>query len=192
MHTLNRKKSGKFPFNTRLKAAAGLLAAILLTAVFRLNSFAVSSAATAPAVSTSTASSLQNQIDANNQQIAILNQEIATYQAELQQIGSAKRTLQQAINALDLQRRELEAQVYLTQRQINTTQLQIQQLGGAISNTQQTITMDKAALAKEIRDIQENDSQSLIEQLLSAGGLQQAVNDLNATMEVQQGIQGNI
>ena len=192
MHTLNRKKPGKFPFYTGSKAAGAAAAVLIFAALFGFNRLSISAAAAAPATSTSTTSSLQGQIDANNQQIAILNQEIATYQAELQQIGSDKRTLQQAINALDLQRRELEAHVYLTQRQIDTTQLQIQQLGGAISNTQQTITMDKAALAKEIRDMQENDSQSLIEQLLSAGGLQQAVNDLNTTMEVQQGIQGNI
>ena len=192
MHTPNRKNSGKSPFYAGPKAAGAVTAALIFTALFVFARFSISAAATIPAVSASTVSSLQGQIDANNQQIAIFNQEIATYQAELQQIGSDKRTLQQAINALDLQRRELEAQVYLTQRQINTTQLQIQQLGGAISNTQQTITIDKVALAKEIRDIQENDSQSLIEQLLSAGGLQQAVSDLNTTMEVQQGIQGNI
>ncbi len=192
MHTLNRKNSGKSPFHTSSKAAGVALATLLFAALFGFNRFSITAAASAPSVSTSTSSSLQGQIDANNQQIAILNQEIATYQAELQQIGSDKRTLQQAINALDLQKRELEAQVYLTQRQINTTQLQIQQLGGAITNTQQTIAMDKAVLAEELRNMQVNDSQPLIEQLLSAGGLQQAVSDLNTTMEIQQGMQGNI
>ena len=54
---------------------------------------------------TAATSSLQEQIDANNQQIANLNQQIATYQDQLQQIGADKKTLQQAISALNLHAR---------------------------------------------------------------------------------------
>ena len=96
-------------------------------------------------------SSLQEQIDADNQQITVLNQQIAEYQAQLQQIGTDKKTLQAAINALDLQRSKVQAQVTVTERQINTTQLQIQQLGGEIADTEQSIAADQEALGAYLR-----------------------------------------
>ena len=67
--------------------------------------------AVATPTATTSSSSLQQQIDANNDQITQLNQQIATYQAELQQVGANKKTLQAAINALDLQRSKVKAQV---------------------------------------------------------------------------------
>jgi peptidoglycan hydrolase CwlO-like protein len=169
-----------------------LLIATFVAVVFAQSVLVVNTSKAATATSTATAtanSSLQAQIDANNQQITDLNQQIATYQAELQQVGADKKTLQAAINSLDLQRSKVQAQVAVTQHQIATTQLQIQQLGGEIVDTKQTIATDQVALGAYLRSLQKVDEKPLIVQLLSSESLTQAWADINATMQMQKAVQ---
>jgi len=128
---------------------------------------------------------LQAQIDSDNQQIALLNQKIAEYQAKLSEIGSDKKTLQAAINALDLQRNKVQAQVAVTQRQINTTQIQIQQLSGQINDTQANIIADQEALKSYLQSIQRADDQPFIMQMLSSGDLSQFWGDLDSALKIQ-------
>ena len=141
------------------------------------------------AVTTTATSSPQSQVEANSQQIADLNQKIAAYQAELQKVGADKKTLQVAINALNLQRSEVQAQVALTQLQINTTQGQIQQLGGEIVKTKQDITSNQAALGRYLRSLQETEDKPLMVQLLSSGGLAETWDAVNATLEMEDAVQ---
>ena len=137
-------------------------------------------------------SSLQEQIDANNQQITDLNQKIAMYQAELKQAGADKKTLQLAINALNLQRNKVKAQISAAQYQINVTQLQIQQLGYQMADTEQTIATDKLALVEYLKALQKADNQSLLMQMLSSGSLVQAWSDINSTLQMQAAVQNEM
>lgn len=150
-------------------------------------------ATSTPSITTSSSTAvLQQQIDANDQQIAALNQQIATYQAELQKVGANKKTLQQAINALDLQKTKVQAQVTATQLQINATQLQIQQLGGEINNTQQTIATEQAGLAAELRILQKTETQPLLVQVLSSNDITQTWSEVNATLQMQGAIEAKM
>lgn len=162
---------------------------IAVVAVVRGLPTALAQATTAASTSSS---SLQAELDANNQQIANLNQQIANYQAELLQVGANKKTLQEAINALDLQRNEVQAQVKDTQLQINATQLQIQQLGGEITNTGATIATEQEAIADELRILQKDETQPLIMQLLSSNDIVEAWSDTNATLQIQEAIQNKM
>ncbi len=190
----NSKSLGEIPPHGRkyhtLRSITAI-AAVIFTVAANATFAQTNSPAQTPA-SAASSTSIEAQINSNDQAIAILNQQIAQYQAELNQIGADKTTLKQAIDTLDLRYRETEAGIAITQRQINLTQIQIQQLGGQISDTGQTINSQNAALAKELRNLQQTDGQSLIEQVLAAGGLNQAVNDVNAILEIQNGIQTNI
>lgn len=141
---------------------------------------------------TQSTSSLQAQIDYNNQQIASINQQIAVYQQELQQVGANKKTLQAAINALNIRKDKVQAQVAATQRQITVTQLQIQELGVNIANTEQSIASEQAALAAELRVLQKSDNQPLLMQLLGSKTLGEAWNDVNATLQMQEAIQSKM
>lgn len=149
-------------------------------------------ATTTPATGANSTSSLQAQIDANDQQIATLNQQIATYQADLLKVGADKKTLQTAINGLDLQRSEVQTQVAATQLQITATNLEIKQLGGEISDTQATIATDQAALGDELVLLEKDDEQPLIVQILSSDNIADAWSDTNATLQVEEGIQGKM
>jgi peptidoglycan hydrolase CwlO-like protein len=180
----------------------GILAATIATAVFMIIVFTTGEhgapaafAQTVAGVSASTAassSSLQTQLDANNQQMAVLNQQIAQYETELQQVGANKKTLQAAINSLNIQKNKVQTQISLTQTQIKNTQLQIQQLGGQITSAQQTIATDQTALGAYMRTLQKADAKPLIVQMLSSGGLMQTWDDLNQTLQIQNGIQNEI
>ncbi len=169
--------------------AALIVAVFVAAATVRSSPVAHATATTTTATSSS---SLQQQIDANNQQITSLNQQIATYQAELQQVGADKKTLKAAINTLDLQRNKVEAQVAVTQHEINATQLQIQQLGGAITDTQQTVATDQVALGENLRSLQKANDQPLLMQLLSSGTIVQVWESINATLQVQHGVQNDM
>ena len=164
---------------------------IVFIAAAGIQNFPSARADNAPATATATGS-LQEQIDADNQQIGTLNQQIATYQAELQQIGADKKTLQAAVNALDLQRSKVEAQVTVTQRQINATQLQIQQLGGEITDTEQSITAGQAALGAYLRDFQKSDAKSFLMQILSADDLTQIWDEETANLQTESAVQNNV
>ena len=129
--------------------------------------------------------SLQAQIDANTQQIATLNQQIATYQAALQQVGADKKTLQAAINALNLQKKKIQTQVAVTEHQIQITQLQIQQSGNNISQTQKTIALDQLGVSEELRVLQKADNQSLLVQMLGSNDLVQAWTNVNSALQIQ-------
>ncbi len=190
---------GDNPQNTAAKkllaAAAGLFAVLVFATAIAIQSLPAAYAAAISTNATSTAissSSLQAQLDANNQEMASLNQQIAQYQAELQQVGANKKTLQAAINGLDLRRSKVQTQVTLTQYQIKSTQLQIQQLGGEITNTQQTIATDQTALGAYLRSLQKAEAKPLIVQMLSSGGLVQAWSDINQTLQIQNGIQNEM
>jgi peptidoglycan hydrolase CwlO-like protein len=147
---------------------------------------------TATTANTSSTAALQSQIDANNNQISSLNAQIAQYQQEILQAGANKKTLQAAINALDLQKSQVQAQVALTETQISTTQLQIQQLGGEITNAQQSITSDQSELGEYLRILQKSDSQPLLMQMLSSGNITDVWGDGNATLEVQGAVQNQM
>jgi peptidoglycan hydrolase CwlO-like protein len=175
-------------FSILILASGG---AILIAAQPALVAQAQTAAATATSAATSS-SSLQAELDANNQEMAVLNQQIAQYQAELLQVGANKKTLQAAINSLDLQKKKVQTQITLTQTQIENTQLQIQQLGGQIVSAQQTIATDQKALGAYMRSLQKADAKPLIVQMLSSGGLVQTWDDLNQTLQIQNGIQNEM
>lgn len=153
-----------------------------------VENFSVSYADTADTSS----SDLQNQIDAYNQQIIQLNQQIAQYQTQLKQIGSNKKTLQDAIDALNLQLNNVEAHITLAQHQINSTELQIVQSQTQIDSTQQSVKENQAAIAEALRTLQENDNQSSVVSFLSSGSFVQAWNDADESKQVEKGIQDRV
>lgn len=189
-----------FAVSATLIVAAFILIGAYMATALRDLSVAYAAGTSTPAVAgiaaatstTQSTSSLQAQIDYNNQQIASINQQIAVYQQELQQVGANKKTLQAAINALNIQKSKVQAQVAATERQITVTQLQIQELGANITDTEQAILAEQAALGAELRVLQKSDNQPLLMQLLGSKTLGEAWDDMNATLQMQEAIQNKM
>ena len=75
-----------------------------------------------------TASDIQAKIDANKQQINDLEADIATFQKELDVLGTKKNTLQSTISSLTLSQKQLAAQIKATQNKIASANLTIKEL----------------------------------------------------------------
>lgn len=118
-----------------------------------------------------TAEELQVKISGKNQEIAELEKEIAQFQTELNAVGKQATTLQGALNALELTRKKLTADITLTQKKIDTVTLEIQSLGGQIEDKESRIGSLHNALGKSIRDVADLDETSLLEALLSYDSL---------------------
>lgn len=158
---------------------------LVLVLVFALFHFA-------PVAHAAATTSLQSQIDANTQAIAQLNQEIATYEAEIAKAGSDKKTLQSAINALNLQKSAGLAKIAAAQHQISATQLQIQQLGGTIASTEDQISENQAALGKAMRNLQQIDADPFVLQLFSAENLSDVWTDVDDIRQVQNAVREKV
>ncbi|HEX5774599.1 MAG TPA: peptidoglycan DD-metalloendopeptidase family protein [Candidatus Paceibacterota bacterium] len=117
---------------------------------------------------------IESQIDEHNQRIKDLEKEIAAYQQQLNVLGVQKNTLQSAIKTLDVSRQQTSTQINVTHNKISATNLKLQELSGAISEKEYLIELDKRTVAASLRDIDDADDMSVIEQLFSSNTLADA------------------
>ena len=141
---------------------------------------------------TSTAASIQQQIDDNNSQVQQLDAQIAQYQTQLDATTKQKNTLQNAINQLTLQGKQLAAKITVMKSQINTTQLQIQQLSKGIAGKQASIDTDESGLAESMRLLDETEGEPLIFQILASENVAAAWEDVDANESLQSAIDTQI
>jgi len=117
---------------------------------------------------------LQSQIDANNQLLVSLQNKIAEYQKQLDAIGVEKNTLQAAISSLTLTQQKLSTQIQVTQNKIASANLQIQKLSQSIGTTEDTIGDNQQAIAKALRSVGQGEQESIVTQIFSTHSLQDA------------------
>ncbi len=110
---------------------------------------------------------LRDQISERSKAIADLEKEIATYQVELDTVGKESKTLQGAIRNIDLQQRKLSAEIKVTENKIARVTLTIEGLTDDIADKEVHIKNNRGAMAETIRAMNEKESESLIEALLS-------------------------
>jgi peptidoglycan hydrolase CwlO-like protein len=125
---------------------------------------------------------------ANAQAIAQLNQEIAQYEAKIKEADANKATLQNALNTLELQKKKVAAQIAATQNRIASAQTQITKLGTQISDIQDIVDADKAALAEDLRSMQQSDTRPFVAQLLSSDSIASVWVDADALTQVNSAI----
>ena len=138
------------------------------------------------------AADLQSQIEAHNAQIASLNAEIASYQKQLDAIGTTKSTLQSTINSLALSQKQLAAQIQITQNKIASANLQIQQLSFSIGDKEASIAVNQIAIGKALEDLNERDATPLVATLLSSNSLGDAWQAADTAVEFNRALGVNI
>lgn len=119
------------------------------------------------------ATDIQDKIDANNQQLGILQTQIAEYQRQLNAIGVEKNTLQSAISSLTLTQKKITTQIQATQNKIVSANLQIQKLSRSIGDKEATIVVNQNAIAKAIRTVAEEEQTPLIARVISTNTLEE-------------------
>jgi murein DD-endopeptidase MepM/ murein hydrolase activator NlpD len=109
---------------------------------------------------------LKKQIEARNAEIENLNKEIKEIDAKLTDVGAEKKTLQNTIYSLDTTDKKLSTEVNLTENKINKTELTIDELEFEISAKEKKISQNRIAISKIIKQIQQTDSDTLLESYL--------------------------
>ena len=79
--------------------------------------------------SAQTVTDIQNKISQKDSDIQKLEQEIAQYQSQLNDLGKQKDSLNGTIKQLDLTAKKLNADISVTQNKIDKTNLKIQEFG---------------------------------------------------------------
>ena len=110
---------------------------------------------------------LKERITDRNTKIQELEKEIAKYQDDLEGVGKEKQTLKSEVKTLDISRQKIGANIKLTQNKIDSTNLQIQELSYGIDDKEIKIDKNTEVIAETIRAMNEIESDSLIEIVLS-------------------------
>jgi murein DD-endopeptidase MepM/ murein hydrolase activator NlpD len=137
-------------------------------------------------------STLQNQIDQTNSQIAQLQAEIAALQKQLDSTTAQKQTLQNAINALTLNIKKLQASISLTQTQIKQKDSQIFQLNTTISTTTDAVSQMEEEVMSALRQLNEQDQEPLLAVLLTDQSLSSFFDQAETINTLRDGLETKI
>jgi murein DD-endopeptidase MepM/ murein hydrolase activator NlpD len=130
-------------------------------------------------------SDLKQKIDTRIADIAALEKEIAQYEQQIQDLGTQATTLANSIKMLDITRKKLEADISVTQNKIAAENLIIQKLELDISDKQTKINLGTSAIAEMIRSMDQTDSKTLIEVILSTENFSQFWNDVSTLQHLE-------
>ena len=128
---------------------------------------------------------LRDRIADRNTKIQELEKEIVKYQDDLEEVGEEKQTLTNEVKTLDISRQKIGADIRLTQSKIDSTGLQIEELSYDIGTKQTKIGKNTEAIARTIRAINEIESDSLIEIVLSNNNLSEFLNQIETLQQFQ-------
>lgn len=138
------------------------------------------------------ASDIQAQIDANNQQLNVLKAEIAEFQKKLDVLGEKKNTLKSAISSLALSAGQLAAQIKVSENKIASANLQIQELSLSITNKETKIAANQRTIGKALRTIGESEQVPLVAQIISARSLGDAWGAADELVQFNRALENDI
>lgn len=139
-----------------------------------------------------TASDLRNQINQKDADIAKLEEEIKTYQTQLDGIGKEKSSLSNSIAELDLTKKKLNADINVTQNKIDKTNLTIEDLSSDIGSKEDNISNNVESIKLGIAETNEFENRTIVEVLLSGSDFTSIWNDIENIVSVREKIRDNI
>jgi len=139
-----------------------------------------------------TADELKTQIQEVTATKAELEQEIAGYQQQLNDLGAQKTSLKNTISSLTATINKNTLDIKLTQNNIDSTNLQIQELSLNINKNIDLINSDTEAIASLIKQVNNYDTSSIIENLLTYNNLSDFWNEQENIYSLQNQIKEKI
>ena len=131
---------------------------------------------------------IRERIEEINRERAKIDEEIAGYQAELNEISGEKQTLQGAIQTLDVSRSKTAAQIKDIQAKIRGATLRLDELSFEITDKEELIRLDRAAVSASLRAIDTADQISIIEQLMMSEDISEAWRAVDSLASVNQAL----
>lgn len=165
-------------------AVAALIVFVLLTPYFMVSTD-IASAQTR-------VDELKQNISSREDDIKKLESEIVEYQNRLLNVGTQKKTLQGALQTLDLTRAKLSKDIQLTQKKIERTNATISDLEKNIDQQESRIVRNKQLIASSIMKIAQTDEGTMLEVLLGSEDLSSFFQEVDDLGRVQTAIRDNI
>jgi murein DD-endopeptidase MepM/ murein hydrolase activator NlpD len=132
-----------------------------------------------------TASDVQSKISQRNADIDQLEAEIRSYQSQLDALGQQKNSLSKSIKQLDLTRKKLNTDIAVTQKKIDKTNLTIEALSSQIENKEESIDGAIYAIELGIRETNEADQVTLVENILSENDFTEVWNNIDNVISIR-------
>lgn len=135
---------------------------------------------------------LRGKISDKSAEIAKIEAEIAEYQKEIDTLGGEADTLKNSIATLNATRKKLQADIRYTQTKINSSTLKIEKLALEIAEKSIDIEESNEAISEIIRKIDEAESNSLLEVLLSNDTFSSFIDDIENLRQLQSVVSQNL
>jgi len=117
-------------------------------------------------VNAESAAQLQTKISNHNDTIKKLEEEIKTYEKQVQTVGAEAKSLQNTIQVLDINQKKITAEIKKTETNISKTNLTIAELGGSILSAEEKIVNNTTAMSETLNAMYQSEEQTLIEHIL--------------------------
>lgn len=137
-------------------------------------------------------SDLHNKINQKNNDIARIELEIKAYQDQLNELDKQKSSLNGSLQALDISRKKLTADINLTQNKIDKTNLRIEDLSDDINVKEDAISVNKDAIVLEIKRTNEYELETLVETVLSKEDFSSMWTDIDTMATVREKVRTKI
>lgn len=143
-------------------------------------------------ISASRIDELKTKIDERNKQIEEIQKEIDKYQEEINKNSKEADSLKTQIKYLESVKKKLLSDISLTQKKIESTGYTIDQLTLDIGDKEKDIDDKLDTLGEVIRNMNDAETVSLIEMILSQGNFSEVFNDIEKMENFQKEINDNI
>lgn len=185
MPPIHQNKSSVNSVLKKIFVASLLLLAALLVSSFPQGFNLISTVSAANSTTDQSTADIQAKIDANNQKIADLQKQIDQYSTLLNSTSKEAQTLKNALANLELTQKKLQANLALTNQNISKANLTLTQLNSDIAQAETDISATSQAIAEGIRQMDQAESQSAIEDLLQNKSMSDALDYINGVYSLQ-------
>ncbi len=131
---------------------------------------------------------IKKTIEQRSGQIDQLNKEIKLLDTQIQAKTVEASSLKGAIGTLDATKSKLTKELDVTQHKVGATSLTIEQLSGEIKEKELKIERSKLALADSLRSMNQAESASLVESVLSNSSVSDVWNEIETLTRFQIGL----
>lgn len=138
------------------------------------------------------ADDLRREIDNRSSEIKKIEQEIEEYKTKIIGTQAEKRTLQSAVQSIDIERAKLSKDIDLTEKKLDRARLTSMELGIAVKQKEAAVLRSKNAIADVIQRVAAADQESLIEVLLSHASLNEFFTETDDLMRLQSSMSDHI
>lgn len=139
-----------------------------------------------------TASQIRDKIDEKSVAISKLEEQIKVFQNQLDLLGKQKDSLSVSLQQLDITRKKLNTDIAVTQNKIDKTNLTIADLSSDIGDKEESIKNSIDSIKIEIKNTNEFEQTSIVENVLSQNDFTVAWNDIDNMLTLREKLRENI